>query len=168
MKRTLLALMLVAGCGAGGDQAGNAANQAVAQAVQTAGLTGLYEGGAVGRPNQMCVIDRGAGNARFGLVVWGANLHSCSGAGSVVREGDTLRLAMAGDEACTIEARIDGGTVTLPASVPEGCAYYCGAQASLGNASFTKRGDTAEDAMKAVDLVGEPLCAGLSAPSAKG
>lgn len=157
MKRVLVALMLAAGCGAVGDQAGN---DAAETAVQTAGLTGLYEGGATTRPNQMCVIDRGAGNAQFGLVVWGANMHSCSGSGHVTREGNVFRLAMAGDESCTIEARIENGVVTLPATVPEGCAYYCGAQARLGGASFTKEGGTAEDAMKATDLVGEPLCTG--------
>lgn len=163
MKRILIALIMVAGCGAGGDGAGDEAGNTARQAVQTAGLTGLYEGGATNRPNQMCVIDRGSGNAQFGLVVWGANLHSCSGAGQAVQEGNVLRLAMAGDESCTIEARMENGTVTLPAAVPEGCAYYCGARAQLGGASFAKKGGTAEDAMKARDLVGEPLCAGISA-----
>ncbi|HEY0625616.1 MAG TPA: hypothetical protein VGD10_02675 [Allosphingosinicella sp.] len=157
MKRVLMALVLVTGCGAGGDQA----NQSAGSAAQTAGLTGLYEGGSP-RPNQLCVIDRGAGNASFGLVVWGANMHSCSGAGSVGQAGNKLTLTMAGDQSCTIEANISGGNVTLPATVPEGCAYYCGAQAKLGGATFEKKGATAEDAMKAVDLVGEPLCSGGS------
>lgn len=157
MKRVLIALMLVAGCGAGADRAGNEATES---AVQTAGLTGLYEGGATPRPNQMCVIDRGTGNAQFGLVVWGANMHSCSGSGQVTQDGNVFRLAMAGDESCTIEARIENGVVTLPANVPEGCAYYCGAQAKLGGASFSKKGGTVEEAMKATDLVGEPLCTG--------
>ncbi|MBA3677150.1 MAG: hypothetical protein H0W74_07065 [Sphingosinicella sp.] len=161
MKRILMALMLVAGCGAGGD-AGDKADNTAAGAVQAAGLTGLYEGGATTRPNQMCVIDKGKGEAAFGLVVWGANLHSCSGAGSVKQEGDKLRLTMAGDQSCTLEARIEGGVVTLPASVPEGCAYYCGAQAKLGGASLSRKEATVEGAMKAKDLVGEPLCGGIS------
>lgn len=163
MRQLMMALVLVAGCGAGGDQANNAADDAVADAVGTSGLTGLYEGGTANRPNQLCVIDRGAGNASFGLVVWGANMHSCSGSGQVTRDGSRLTLAMAGDESCRIEATIDGGTVTLPSALPEGCAYYCGAQAQMAGAAFTKKGGTAEDAMKAVDLVGEPLCAGTPA-----
>jgi hypothetical protein len=160
MKRIWLALVLVTGCGAGGD-AGNEAGDA-ATPVQAAGLTGLYEGGATTRPNQMCVIDNGEGNAAFGLVVWGANLHSCSGAGKVEREGGILRLAMTGDQSCTLEARIEGGVVTLPAQIPEGCAYYCGAQAKLGGASFTRKEASVEGAMKAKDLVGEALCGGIS------
>ena len=163
MRQVLMALVLVAGCGAGSDQGNGSADKARAGgAVQTSTLTGLYEGGASLRPHQMCVIDKGAGNASFGLVVWGDNMHSCSGAGEAVREGGTLRLTMTGDESCAIEAKIDGANVTLPQTLPEGCSYYCGARARMGGTSFAKKGGTAEDAMKAKDLVGEPLCSGLS------
>ena len=163
MRQVLMALVLVAGCGAGSDQGNNTAGTVAVDAGGSSGLTGLYEGGGAVRPNQMCVIDKGGGNASFGLVVWGANMHSCSGSGNVVREGDTLRLTMTGDESCALEAKISGGTVTLPQDVPQGCAYYCGAQAKLGGASFAKKGSSTQDAMKAKDLVGEPLC-GDSAP----
>lgn len=158
MRRILLALTLVTGCGAGGDQGNGAAPQA---AVDTSRLTGLYEGEGA-RPSQICMIDRAAGDTGFGLVVWGANLHSCSGAGQAVREGNVLRLTMAGDQSCAIEARIEGTTVTMPETVPAGCAYYCGAQAKLGGGTFTKVGSTPADALKAVDLVGEPLCSGIN------
>jgi hypothetical protein len=86
-------------------------------------------------------------------------MHSCSGAGTLDRVGDKLRLAMAGDSACTIEATISGNTVRLPERTPEGCAYYCGARAKLGGAELTQTGTTEADAMKAKDLVGDPLCA---------
>jgi hypothetical protein len=169
MKRILIALALLAGCGTSEEQADNQAaggqaqaDDAVADAVRTAGLTGLYEGGTTERTNQLCIIDRGSGDARFGLVVWGGNDHSCSGTGGAVRDGDVLRLTMAGDETCAIDAAIEEGTVTLPDTVPEGCAYYCGARASLAGATFRRIGGTLEDAMKAVDLVGEPLCAGMA------
>ena len=163
MKRILIALALVAACGRSEDRQETEAQDAVADAVGTATLTGLYEGGEAGAPNQLCIIDRGSGDARFGLVVWGANLHSCSGSGSAVREGNVLRLAMAGDETCAIDAAIAGDTITLPDAAPDGCAYYCGARARLGGAAFQRKGATAEDAMRAKDLVGEPLCADMSA-----
>lgn len=163
MKRIWLALILVAGCGAGGDAGNDARNSA--EAAPAAGLTGLYESDNPTRPDQMCVIDKGEGEGAFGLVVWGANLHSCSGAGKVTRDGDRLTLAMTGDQSCVLEARIEDGNVTLPDTVPEGCAYYCGAQAKLGGARFARKGATTEDAMKAKDLVGEPLCAGISPAS---
>jgi len=104
------------------------------------------------------MIDKGAGGAQFGLVVWGANLTSCAGSGNAVRNGDMLQLEMAGDETCRIEARISGATITLPESVPAGCSYYCGPTARFAGPPLTRKGATADDAMKAKDLVGEPLC----------
>jgi len=161
MRQVLMALVLVAGCGAGSDQTQNGAAPKAEAAVDTASLNGLYESGAPPQPNQICMVGGDERQASFGLVAWGENLHSCSGSGRAVREGDKLTLTMAGDERCTIDAKIDGGTITLPATVPEGCSYYCGARARLGSASFVKKGSRLEDAMKAKDLVGEPLCSGL-------
>lgn len=166
MKRLWLALALLAGCSSGGNKAEDGNQSVAAPSAETgakapagdiAGLTGLYEGGDTRPPNQMCIIEDG-GTARFGLVVWGANLHSCSGSGTATRSGGTLTLRMAGDEACAIEATVSGGTIALPEQLAEGCAYYCGARASLGGAAFTRRGSTAADAAKATDLVGDPLC----------
>ena len=165
MKIHWMLLLLLAGCQDSGSEAGNAAEasrSASSAAVATAGLTGLFEGGAGSPRNQLCILDRGAGNAKFGLVVWGANQHSCSGSGSAVREGSRLSLAMAGDSTCVIEASIEGERVTLPAKLPEGCAYYCGARARMEGAAFTRTGSSAADAMRATDLVGEPLCAGAA------
>ena len=172
MKKSLIALALVAGCGAADQPADNLAvsslpsGQGGAAMATTPGespraglttLTGLFEGGTGPQKNQLCMIEKG-NSAQFGLVVWGGNMHSCSGSGEATRDGATLRLAMAGDSACTIDAKIDGETVTLPASAPAGCGYYCGARAQLGAAAFTRKGATAADAMKAVDLAGDPLC----------
>ena len=164
ISKLLWALALLAGCSRGdgeaeGNQAEGAAGGAGGEIGRITTLTGLYEGGDSQTPNQMCIVE-GQGEARFGLVVWGANQHSCSGSGTAARDGDILRLRMAGDETCAIEARISGSTVTLPQSVPDGCAYYCGARASMTGVSFTQKGNSAEDAGKARDLVGDPLCTG--------
>lgn len=158
MKRIGVALVLLAGCTASGDGSNN---QAPAPVDMTS-LTGLYEGGLPATPNQMCMIENGSEGVAFGITVWGANLSSCSGSGKIVREGEMLRLEMAGDQPCTIEARGENGSLAFPASVPESCAYYCGNAATFANARFEKKGGTMEDAMKATDLVGEPLCAGVS------
>jgi len=131
-----------------------------AQAVQTATLTGLYEGGAAGSRSQICMIDRGTGDTRFGIVLRGPGSESCSGNGSAVRQGNVLRLTMTGDEACTIEARIEGARISIPAATAPGCAYYCSRGARFAGAGFDKTGGTAQDAMRAEDLVGDRLCAG--------
>jgi hypothetical protein len=62
---------------------------------------------------------------------------------------------MTGDEACTVRAGFKDGVVTLPSTLPAGCAYYCGARASLAGARFTRSGD---DVKKATDIAGDPLC----------
>ncbi len=164
MRKLVLACLILAGCTSeesGGNQAAGAgASGGRAGTGRISTLTGLYEGGAGDRKDQLCMVEGEGGQARFGLVVWGSEMHSCSGSGTAVREGDRLRLAMAGDEACTLTASIAGAAITLPAAIPDGCAYYCGARATLEGASFTQAGSTAGDAAKAEDLVGEPLCGG--------
>lgn len=160
----LMLLGALTGCRGGG---GNASNDAVpapsaqsAGPVQTDTLTGLYEGGTGPRRNQICMIQRDGGRTSFGLVSWGNGDTSCSGFGTATRAGDRLRLAMAGDEACRIDARIDGRRVTLPDALPQGCAYYCGPNARMTGAAFDKVGGAEADAMRAVDLVGDSLCGG--------
>jgi hypothetical protein len=163
MKPVLPLLVLLAACSPSGQQAQESNEQApvpskAGQAGPAGSLTGLYESGPANQPNQLCMIERRVDEAEFGLVVWGANLHSCSGTGTARRSGDTLRLTMAGDSECVIEAETAGDRVTLPDSLGAGCAYYCGARAQMSGAEFARKGSTREDALKATDLVGESLC----------
>jgi hypothetical protein len=170
MKKTLLLLFLLAACGrddpagdngAAADSGVPAASKSRSDPRAEAGggprLAGLYEGGSGPQKNQMCIVEKG-GEAQFGLLVWGGNQHSCSGAGRAVRKGDRLTLTMTGDETCSIEASLKDGTLTLPATLPLGCAYYCGARASFAGASFTKSGSSESDVKKATDIAGDPLC----------
>jgi hypothetical protein len=169
MKKTLLILLLLAACGrddpaadngaAPAGSAGPAAGDPARSPAKAAGteLAGLYEGGTGAQKNQMCIAGKGGGS-QFGMLVWGGNLHSCSGAGRAVRKGDRLTLTMTGDETCTIEATIKDGTVTLPATLPLGCSYYCGARATLAGARFTRSGSSEADIKKAKDIAGDPLC----------
>jgi hypothetical protein len=169
MKRLLFALILLGACSGGGGESGGGNQAAPAgrdgSAVSGAPkgpittLTGLYESrSAAGPASQLCMVDPKGENAQFGLVVWGADQHSCSGSGTATRSGDRLQLRMTGDETCTIDARISGSEVVLPDDVPDGCAYYCGARARMNGARFTQVGAGRDDASKAKDLVGDPLC----------
>lgn len=128
--------------------------------VQTTTLTGLYEGGTGQPRSQLCVVERAGGEGRFGMVVHGAGGQSCAGSGAAVRQGPAVRLSMQGDEACTVTAQLQGTRLVLPAQLPAGCNYYCSRGATLAGAAFDKTGGTAEDAMRATDLVGDRLCAG--------
>jgi hypothetical protein len=168
MKKSLIVLALVAGCGASGQsqgggnrgggnpQGGGVADNAAPVAAGD-GLTGLYQSGGGARPSQMCILDKG-GKAQFGVTIWGANLRACSGAGTASLAGDRLTLRMAGDSACALDATLKNGIVAFPDTMPAGCAYYCGAGASFAGASLTRRGSTRADAMKAKDVAGEALC----------
>ena len=177
MNKALIALALVAGCGASERDGGNTASagaQAGAEApggagagsgplekaVATARLTGLYEAGAGPRKSQLCIVEKAAGDAQFGIIVWGANMLACQGVGTAVREGERLTLDMGGDRPCRIDGTVRDGAVSLPAAVPESCSYYCGAPVRFAGVSFRRTGARAEDAMKAKDVLGEPLCAG--------
>jgi len=149
--RSLVLLLFLAGCD--GAMPERTESPRPRPAVQTATLTGLYESG----PSRLCIVEA-AGAARFGLVVRRGADSGCSGAGVAARRGDRLRLTMAGEAACAIDARLDGAALTFPARVPPGCAYYCAPDAGLAGAAFAKTGGAEADALRARDLVGDPLC----------
>jgi hypothetical protein len=167
LEITLLLLIALAGC-RGGEQAEGGGNGPAPSgrggsggAVQTVTLTGLYEGGAAPRRNQMCMIEREGRGTSFGFVTWGPGDKNCSGSGGATREGNVLRLRLDGDESCALEARIDGRRITLPAAIPSECQrYYCGEGAQMSGGTFDKVAGEQADAMRAVDLVGDALCGG--------
>jgi hypothetical protein len=158
----LLLVLLPAACGRGDASNGTVATggaQAPAGPVQTDTLTGLYESGSGPRRNQLCMIARDGGNTGFGFVAWSSGDPSCSASGVAQRDGNRLRLLLDGDQSCALEARIDGGRVTFPTNVPEACQrYYCGPGAQMAGVQFDKVGGGEADALRATDLVGDPLC----------
>jgi hypothetical protein len=164
LQTALLLLIALAGCRSGEEAAGNGAAAPPAKngaEVQTATLTGLYEGGGQARPNQMCMIEREGRSTGFGFVTWGPGDKNCSGSGTATREGNVLRLRLDGDESCVLEARLDGRKVTLPTNIAAACqSYYCGPGAQMSGAAFDKVGGGEPDALRALDLAGEPLCGG--------
>lgn len=124
-------------------------------------IEGLFEGGSGASADQLCIIDR-KGHPQFGLVIRGLGNRSCSGAGSARRRGNNLQLTMTGDSPCTLDGRITGKTITLGSRPPGGCSYYCGGGASFAGVALSQSNAGEKAAMKAKDLVGEPLCGGLA------
>jgi hypothetical protein len=171
----LIALLFVGACKGREEGEGNAAAPAPGGEARTAqaggggkgggggaagaptSLTGLWESGAGARKNQLCMTEDG-GKAEFGLITYAAGGNNCSGAGEAARSGQRLVLTMTGDRTCRIEATLAGGTIALPASLPEGCDYYCAPGARLAGARFERSGSTRADAMKAKDFADDPLC----------
>jgi hypothetical protein len=158
-KLLLLAALLATGCGReeGAPQnESRAAPPVPGTPVQTATLTGLYESAST-PPSQLCITEQGRA-ARFGLIIRRNGRPGCSGAGTAVRNGATLRLTMSGDSPCTIDAAIQGSRVTFPASLPSTCSYYCAPGIVMGSTPFEKTGGTRADALRARDSVGDRLC----------
>jgi hypothetical protein len=162
MRKLLVPVCLIAaGCGQESAQPANGSGDGIVTApargpVQTATLTGLYEGAGT-PPSQLCISEQRQ-VARFGLVTRRDGRPGCSGAGTATRAGPILRLVMNGESACAIEARLDSGRVTFPARLPRGCSYYCAPGADAGGVVFVKTGGSREDALRARDIVGDPLC----------
>jgi hypothetical protein len=157
--RILACLLLagLAGCASEGESGGNDARSAEAPArIQTATPVGLYEAGPATARSQICLLDEGD-DYRFGLVLRGADSLSCSGAGSATVSGDRLLFTMAGDQPCTLEARVVGARLELVAPAPASCAYYCAPGVALAG-TFDKVGGERSDALRARDLVGDTLC----------
>jgi len=173
MRKILLALVLLGGCGGSNPAANRSAAPAsgapqtpVAAAVREsaapsggpASLAGLWEGGSAEHRNQLCLVDK-AGKTQFGVVVWGPNLNSCAGAGEAERKGDKITLRMTGDSACTIKAGLEAGRIVFRRAAGPGCeAYYCGHAARFDGAAFIQQGQGTAAAHKATDIAGDPLC----------
>ena len=108
--------------------AGDARQPAAARRSRPRTLTGLYESGE-GRRREPALHRRAAAaRRRFGLVIWRGDLPAARARARRSAAASALRLDMDGDETCAIEARIEGGHVAFPATLPPGCAYYCGAR----------------------------------------
>lgn len=121
-------------------------------------LTGRYQDAASAGAGRLCIIE-GKRTVRFGIVIGGGSAPSCSGSGTVSRRRNGLRLAMSGDSPCAWRVGIEGDTLIFPADMPPGCRYYCGAGATLAGVRLRQIGTGSREAMKAKDLVGDPLCA---------
>ncbi|WP_158702983.1 hypothetical protein [Allosphingosinicella vermicomposti] len=168
MRAVLIALLLLSACGREGEEAKQADGEASSERAKTppvlradgqpGSLTGLYESGQGIGTSQLCAIEKSGQPTRFALVLRGAGDRSCSGGGTLRREGRDLHFTMAGESTCTFDARLEGRRLVISNAVPSGCSYYCTAGTSLAGAGFTMVAPSVEDALRARDLVGEPLC----------
>ncbi|WP_338243755.1 hypothetical protein [Aurantiacibacter hainanensis] len=152
VRRSVLPLLLLlAACGKD--------SEAIDEPVEISDLTGLYLGDGQGaEQDRMCMLRAPSGPVWFGIVTVASDGAACSGLGKAAKRNGSVLLTMSGEGDCEILATISGGELEFPNSLPEGCAYYCGPDASLAGAWFEKTGVTQEAAREATDLVGDPLC----------
>ncbi len=139
MRRALVLLLLVAGCG--GKPPENAAqSQDLESAAIDRGMVrdprdteivGLYARDT----DRVCIV-RGDSGYRIGAFVDYGDRITCSGAGTVTRVGEMLHVQLGADEAgCSFDARFDGDKIYFPGNVPDGCAKLCARRASYAGSS---------------------------------
>lgn len=159
-----LVLLGLAGC-SGGDGAGNAtaASSDLESAAIARGLVrdpdemrlaGLYARDT----DRVCIRPRAGREARIGAFVDYGDGITCSAAGTVRQEGETLHVALGRAGACEFEARFDGAVVRFPGAVPPGCATLCTKRASFSGLDVALLSESDAEAAALRDPAGRRLC----------
>jgi hypothetical protein len=117
-------------------------------------LAGLYARDT----DRVCVRPRSGETAQIGVFVDYGDGITCSAAGSVRQEGETLHLTLGRAESCAFEARFDGTTIRFPGTVPAGCASLCAKRASLSGLEVSLLSDSDAEAKALRDTTGRRLC----------
>lgn len=90
---------------------------------------------------------------RVGFVTYGEGDANCTVQGRAEQSGEQMTITPDGDEDCRIEARREGGVISLK-PLSAACDYYCGPGASFEGRSL----EYEAAASPAVDFAGDPLC----------
>ncbi|WP_245968185.1 hypothetical protein [Hephaestia caeni] len=163
----LLALALLAGCsdradeasvanaGAGGDLEAAAIAVGVIPDPASTDPTGLYARAT----DRICVLPAPQ-DFIIGIDMDYGDGQHCTASGTARREGELLRVTLAGNEGCGFDARFEGDRIVLPGTLPKGCAHYCTGRASLAGMEADRLSDSAAEARAMRDAKGRLLCGG--------
>ena len=161
MRALGLLLLALAAC-SGGQSGGNvAAPQDLESAAIERGLirdpddsdlTGLYARDT----DRICVVRKGS-DYRIGAYVDYGDRITCSGTGTVERNGETLKIALGG-EGCTFDAHYDGDRIKFPGILPDACKPLCARRASFTGLEATRLSESAAEAAAMRDASGRRLC----------
>ncbi|MBB5709138.1 hypothetical protein [Sphingomonas xinjiangensis] len=164
MKALLALVLVLTGCSDGGG-AGNAVgasadleSAAIARGLvrdpDAMRLAGLYARDT----DRVCVRPRSGNTARIGVFVDYGDGITCSAAGSVRQEGETLHLSLGPGGGCAFEARFDGAAIRFPGTVPAECASLCAKRASLSGLEVSLLSESDAEAAALRDAGGRRLC----------
>ena len=147
--------LLLAGCdrpappGKGVD-AGNplevAARQRGIVRPEAADPVGVFERSHDLGRDAMCVVPDGAGKWRFAVTAAFGRSLSCNANGTIIREGEGLRMRFAGIEGCDAFVHEEEDELRLPGSLPPQCARLCPDRASLSGLRLPRASWSANDA----------------------
>ena len=132
----LAGLLILAGCGQGGDGADNAAGERLETASIAAGLVAdpaaaPLDGVWSRDSDRMCISPTGSGDGstrRIGVTLDYGEGQGCVASGTLRRSGPELKVAFG---QCRFAARFDGDSIQFPASLPAACTTLCTGRATL-------------------------------------
>ena len=160
--RAALALLLLALAACSGGKGGNsqqpqdletaAIERGLVRDPDDSDLTGLYARDT----DRICVVRSGSAY-RIGAYVDYGDRITCSGAGTVERSGETLRIEL-GKDGCNFDAHYDGDRIKFPGALPDACKKLCARRASFTGLETTRLSESAAEAAAMRDAAGRRLC----------
>ncbi|NIJ18432.1 hypothetical protein FHS95_000101 [Sphingomonas naasensis] len=163
MRAAALLLLLALGGCSGGQSGGNGqAPQDLESAAIARGLvrdpddsdlTGLYARDT----DRICIVRTGS-TYRIGAYVDYGDRITCSGSGTVERDGGRLRIALGKDGGCRFDAQYDGDHIKFPGVLPDACKPLCARRASFTGLEVTRLSESGAEAAAMRDAAGRRLC----------
>lgn len=167
MRRSVLSLvatLVLAGCGQGADSIDNAAGDRLETASIAAGLVAdpaavPLDGMWSRDTDRMCILPRGAKDGdpvrRIGVVLDYGEGQGCVASGTLERSGTELKVALG---ACRFRARFDGDSIQFPAGLPTECNTLCTGRATLSALIVERISTSVAEARALRSPGGKALC----------
>jgi hypothetical protein len=164
MTRALAVALMLVGCSGGGTTPSPAArptNSLEVAAIEagmipdpaSVDITGLYARDT----DRICIVPA-AQDYRIGISVdYGDDL-SCTGSGTVKRDGERLAIDLPDAPGCRFDARFEGDRIVFPAQVPEACAKVCQSRASIAALDVERLSESISEASALRSNKGRSLC----------
>lgn len=105
--------------------------------------------------DRVCIVPDGRGLRIGAFVDYGDDV-TCSGAGSLTRSGERLRVDLGAG--CAFDARYDGERIGFPAAMPAACANLCAKRASFAALEAVRLSDSQSEARAMRDADHKLLC----------
>lgn len=157
MGRVMLLALLLAGCGGGEADTRNAAGEALEAAAIARGVVAdpasATFAGAYGRgADRVCVNGTAIGiDASYGEEI------ACTARGTANRDGERVAITL-GSGGCAFDARFDGDQLLLPGQLPDACAAFCDAPASLAGLAVDRLSAAPAETLAMRGSDGTALC----------
>jgi hypothetical protein len=162
MRAAVALLLALAACS--GDKGGDNAKQpqdlesaaierGLVRDPDDSDLTGLYARDT----DRVCVVRSGSAY-RIGAYVDYGDRITCSGTGSVERDGAMLKITL-GEDGCSFDAQYDGDRIKFPGALPDACKKLCARRAAFTGLEAARLSESAAEAAAMRDAGGRRLCA---------